>query len=149
MTQAALHRSARLALLLAVAYALALWSPVRAWYSDVDKLAHGLVFAGVYVALARALRWKPWALVPLAAALGAAVEVHQFFLPGFSASLKDWLADVVGIGLACGAHQAWRCRRAHGEAPVPGVRLPLVPLSPSDMAPLALEDTFFTPPSEK
>jgi len=109
LKQAEIHRLACVALLLAAAYALALWQPVRAWYSDVDKLAHGLVFAGVYAALAWALRWKPWALAVLALALGAAVEVHQYFLPGFFASLKDWLADAVGIGLACGAHLMW-CR---------------------------------------
>ena len=62
MNRAALHRLAWVALLLAAAYGLALWQPVRAWYSDVDKLAHGLVFVGVYAALAWALRWKPWAL---------------------------------------------------------------------------------------
>jgi VanZ family protein len=108
MKPAALHRLAWMALLLAVAYALAMWPPVRDWYSDVDKLAHGLVFAGVYAALVWALRWQPWALVVLALALGAAVEVHQFLLPGFSPSVQDWLADAVGIGLACGAHLTWR-----------------------------------------
>lgn len=111
----ALHRLACVALLLAAAYALALWQPVRAWYSDVDKLAHGLVFAGVYAALAWAVRWKPPALVALALALGAAVEVHQFFLPGFFASVNDWLADAVGIGLACGAHLVWRRWRETGS----------------------------------
>lgn len=108
MKPVALHRLSWVALLLAAAYALALWQPVRAWYSDVDKLAHGLVFAGVYAAQVWALRWKPWALAALALVQGAAVEVHQFFLPGFSASMKDWLADAVGIGLACGAHLVWR-----------------------------------------
>lgn len=134
MKQAALNRLAWAALLLAVAYALALWQPVRAWYSDVDKLAHGLVFAGVYAALAWALRWKPWALAALALAQGAAVEVHQFFLPGFSPSMNDWLADAVGIGLAWGAHLAWRRRRAPGSAETSGVQLPLVPFPPSDVA---------------
>jgi VanZ family protein len=108
MKPAAWNRLAWATLLLAVAYALALWPPVRAWYSDVDKLVHGLVFAGVYAALVWALRWKPWALVVLALALGAAVEVHQFLLPGFSPSLQDWLADAVGIGLACAAHLTWQ-----------------------------------------
>jgi VanZ family protein len=134
MKQVALNRLAWVALLLAVAYALALWQPVRAWYSDVDKLAHGLVFAGVYVALAWALHWKPWALAALALAQGAAVEVHQFFLPGFSPSVNDWLADVVGIGLACGAHLAWRLWRAPEGAETSGVQFPLVPFPPSDVA---------------
>lgn len=122
MKAVALHRLACVALLLAAAYALALWQPVRAWYSDVDKLAHGLVFAGVYAVQAWALRWKPWALATLALAQGAAVEVHQFFLPGFFASVNDWLADAVGIGLACGAHLVWRRWRETGalqDRPVP------------------------------
>ncbi|PKO76157.1 MAG: hypothetical protein CVU21_14760 [Betaproteobacteria bacterium HGW-Betaproteobacteria-15] len=126
MKQATLHRLAGVALLLAAAYALALWQPVRAWYSDVDKLAHGLVFAGVYAALAWALRWKPWALATLALILGAAVEVHQYFLPRFSASLNDWLADAVGIALAGAAHLAWQHWRA-----------PLVPEAPEGLLPLA------------
>lgn len=126
MKQAALHRLAWVALLLAAAYALALWQPVRAWYSDVDKLAHGLVFAGVYAALAWALRSKPWTLATLALALGATVEVHQYFLPGFSASLDDWLADAVGIALAGGAHFIWLRWRA-----------PLVPEAPGGLLPLA------------
>lgn len=61
-------RLALVLLALALAYALALWQPVRAWYSDADKLAHALVFAGVYLALAWALRWPalPLALLSLA-----------------------------------------------------------------------------------
>lgn len=114
MKAVALHRLAAVALLLAAAYALALWQPVRAWYSDVDKLAHALVFAAVYAAQAWALRWKLWALAALALALGAAVEVHQFLLPGYFPSVNDWLADAVGIGLACGAHLAWQRWRETG-----------------------------------
>jgi len=116
MKQAAFKRLTWVALLLSVAYGLAMWEPVRHGYREVDKLAHGLVFMAVYAALAWALRWKPWALAAFACALGAAVEVHQSFLPDFSASLNDWLADAVGIGLACGAHLAWRLRDLNAEA---------------------------------
>ncbi len=124
MKQAEIHRLAWVALLLAAAYALALWQPVRAWYSDMDKLAHGLAFAGVYAALVWALRWKPWALAALALVLGAGVEAHQYFLPSFTASMKDWLADAVGIGLACGGHMLWcrwrtpvQCHSSSGRLP--------------------------------
>lgn len=118
MKSAALHRLAWMALLLALAYALAMWGPVRDGYRDVDKLAHALVFAGVYGGLAWALRWRPWALAALAWALGAAVEVHQLFLPGFTASWADWLADAVGIVLACSAHLAFVALQGHNvEAP--------------------------------
>jgi len=105
----------RLALVVAVlmlAYALSLYQPVRAWYSSWDKLAHAVVFAGVYIALAWALRWRPMALTMVAASMGAAVEALQMFLPGFSPSMWDWLADLVGIGLASLAMTAWRKRGA-------------------------------------
>jgi len=93
----------KLLLVLAVftfSYALAMWQPVRAWYSDIDKLTHGLVFAGVFVLLVWALPWLLWAVALLALAAGGAVELHQLFLPGFTASWADWLADGLGIGLA-------------------------------------------------
>jgi hypothetical protein len=98
-----MQRLAVVAALLAGAYALALWQPVRAWYSDIDKLAHGVVFAGVFVLLVWALPWRLWAVALLALAAGGAVELHQLFLPGFTASWGDWLADGVGIGLAWAA----------------------------------------------
>ena len=37
-------------ILLATAYALALWQPVRALYGHGDKFAHGLAFIAVYAA---------------------------------------------------------------------------------------------------
>ena len=143
-----MHRLAWVTLLLAAAYALALWQPVRAWYSDVDKLAHGLVFLGVYAALAWALRWKPWALAALALGLGAAVEVHQYFLPGFSASLKDWLADAVGIALAGGAHLVWQRWRAPANTATAGGLLPLAQFQQAVAAlPLVSVDWVLTNPA--
>ena len=148
MKAVALRRLAAVALLLATAYALALWQPVRAWYSDVDKLAHGLVFVVVYAALAWALRWKPWALAALALALGAAVEVHQYFLPGFTASLKDWLADAVGIALAGGAHLVWQRWRAPVGAEALGGLLPLAQFQQAVAAlPLVSVDWVLTNPA--
>lgn len=148
MNRAALHRLAGVAVLLAAAYALALWQPVRAWYSDVDKLAHGLVFAGVYGALVWALPWKPLALAALALALGATVEVHQYFLPGFTASLKDWLADAVGITLAGGAHLAWQRWREPADAEAPGGLLPLAQFQQAVAAlPLVSVDWVLTNPA--
>ena len=121
----------RLALVIAVlalAYALSLYPPVRAWYSSWDKLAHAVVFAGVYITLAWALRWKPWVLAANTLALGGAVELHQYFLPGFSVSLKDWAADAVGIVVACGAHLIWLQWRKPAETNPQGGLLPLAQL---------------------
>lgn len=128
--------------LLTVAYALALWQPLRGWYSDMDKLAHAVAFAAVYGGLCWALRaWPLWALAALAAALGAAVEVHQVFLPGFSPSRADWMADLAGIGLAASLHAGghWinaRLRRpgtaakAHSHSPPDKELLPRDPFLP-------------------
>lgn len=109
MTQGATFlRLSWLGLVLGAAYALALWQPVRALYAHVDKLAHGLAFAGVYAGLVWALRaWPWWGVALLAVALGALVEVHQLFLPGFTPSVGDWVADVVGVALAGGVHWGW------------------------------------------
>lgn len=111
MTRQSLLRLTSLMLLLALAYAVAMVPPVRNWYAPpFDKLAHAVVFALVYLGLAWALRWRVWPLVVLAGAMGAAVELHQLFLPGFNAGLDDWLADLVGIGVAGLAH-TWALRR--------------------------------------
>ena len=123
-------RSARLSgvlILLTLAYGLAMWQPVRDVYSPLDKLAHGAVFFVVVGALAWALRgWSIWKLGLLAAALGGAVELQQWFVPRFTASWEDWLADLVGIGAAMAVIGAWRQIRAsvaatHREGSVPGL----------------------------
>lgn len=88
------------ALSLGIAYSLAMWQPIRAWYSSVDKLAHGIVFSGVFGMLVWALPWRSSRVAILAAVLGGAVEIHQFFLPGFTPSWADWAADLCGIVLA-------------------------------------------------
>jgi len=148
MKQATMYRLAWATSLLAAAYGLALWQPVRAWYSDVDKLTHGLAFAGVYAALAWALRWKPWALAALALGLGVAVEVHQYFLPGFSASFTDWLADAVGIAVAGSAHLVWQRWRAPADTATAGGLLPLAQFQQAVAAlPLVSVDWVLTNPA--
>ena len=91
--------------LLAMAYALALWQLVRILYGHGDKIAHGLAFMAVYTALAWALHgWRVWTLTLLAAVLGAVSEMQQYFMPGFTPSILDWLADVLGIYIASIVH---------------------------------------------
>lgn len=106
------QRSARLSgvlILLTLAYGLAMWQPVRDVYSPADKLAHAAVFFVVVGALAWAMQgWSVWKLGLLAAALGGAVELQQWFVPRFTASWQDWLADLVGIGVAMVVIGAWR-----------------------------------------
>jgi hypothetical protein len=95
-----LQRLAVVAALLARVYALATLQPLRGWYANAGKLAQGMAFAGVFALLVWVLRWRLWTVALLALAAGGAVELHQLFLPGFTASWADWLADGLGIGLA-------------------------------------------------
>ena len=81
-------------------------------------------------------------------ALGAAVEVHQYFLPGFSASFTDWLADAVGIALACGAHLAWQRWRTPADTATAGGLLPLAQFQQAVAAlPLVSVDWVLTNPA--
>lgn len=81
-------------------YELAMRPPIRDWYRSWDKLAHALAFFLVCLALVWALPWRLWLVALVTAIMGLAVEIHQLWLPGFSPSFKDWLADVAGIAIA-------------------------------------------------
>lgn len=106
--RAVLLRLGGLVLLMALSYTVALAQPVRHWYADADKLAHALAFAGVYAGLMWALRgWPWWVVALLAIGLGAAVEVHQMFLPGYTPSVGDWGADALGVAVAVVVHWGW------------------------------------------
>jgi VanZ family protein len=67
----------------------------------LDKAAHFLMYGVLGFLLARgwsAVRWRgPW-LVPVAIALlmGVADELRQRTVPGRSADVADWVADVSG-----------------------------------------------------
>lgn len=68
--------------------------------TPTDKIAH----AGVFGLLAMMLwfvfdRRYPWLVISLVAMTGAADEVQQLFLPGRSADIADWIADVSGACL--------------------------------------------------
>lgn len=57
---------------------------------------------GVLAALLlRATRKAPLSLL-IAGLYGVSDEVHQYFVPGRSASAYDALADVLGAGVVCG-----------------------------------------------
>lgn len=71
-----------------------------------DKLAHLIEFAVFGFVLMRAFsksknrvfRYHSWLLTILVGALYAASdELHQRLVPGRSADLSDWIADVLGI----------------------------------------------------
>jgi VanZ family protein len=117
-----LFRLALAVLLFFISYRLASFDTVRDWYRDVDKIVHAIAFAFVYVVLAWASRLRPLVLAGLSMALGAGVEFHQYFLPGFTSSIYDWLADAFGISLVCLAdlffrHQSWLTSSGLREPP--------------------------------
>lgn len=72
-----------------------------AWLSFpyADKVAHGVAFGVLAVLIYLAWR-RPWWVVTLASLYGVSDEVHQFFVPGRSADVTDWLADTLGALVA-------------------------------------------------
>ena len=101
------------------------WLPVTLWAALVftltsipnpslpaiaggDKVVHAIMY-GILASLAL-YAWPPrrrrpatWLAVLVGvAAIGAADEWHQHYIPGRSADMRDWMADAVGalIGLA-------------------------------------------------
>lgn len=89
------------ALCMGVGYQIVQWPAVRALYSAEDKWAHAAAFFAVWWALRWATSWRPATIAVVSAGLGAAVEVHQIFLPGFNPSWADWAANGAGILVAC------------------------------------------------
>ncbi len=63
--------------------------------APLDKIAHfatfGLIASLLWLSF---LRGRPLLVIAIASLVGAADELHQRFLPGRSASLEDWAADI-------------------------------------------------------
>lgn len=86
---------------------LASWLPMAAVLDAADataysdKLVHASLFAvlgglGVRAWLSQRQRWRVVAGLLL---LGVLTEVLQSLIPGRSASVGDWLADALGVGI--------------------------------------------------
>ena len=89
-----------------------------------DKVGHFLVYGLLGTLLCRlgnGGRAAGWALF-LASAYGASDELHQFFVPGRSCSLADWVADTLGAALAIGLYRGVGIYRAALEARLWGRR---------------------------
>jgi VanZ family protein len=97
-------------------------SPLPALTSTVwDKLLHAAEYAVLASLLCRALRGERlgWTraiglALALASAYAATDEWHQWFVPGRSADVRDYLADT--LGAAAGAVLYARVVRRSGEA---------------------------------
>ncbi len=92
-----------------------------------DKTAHVLLYSGLGFLLMRAFAGAlrtaarlPQLLlaVSVGALYGGSDELHQFFVPGRSCELLDWVSDLTGAALGSGAFWAWaiiaeRLSRSH------------------------------------
>jgi VanZ family protein len=102
--------------------ALVLWGPVAVYALAIfvessisqvpafpsgftDKDGHGLLYAGLAVLVLRAVSGAHWEGVTLRAAAvtvalvafyGITDEFHQWFVPGRTADVNDWVADCTG-----------------------------------------------------
>lgn len=74
-----------------------------------DKLVHGIAYFVLGLSFCLWIRPQRWQAKPLlyaflvigaVAVFGISDEYHQSMVPGRTASVWDWLADVVGGGLA-------------------------------------------------
>ena len=85
-----------------------------------DYSAHAFTFGVLMLLIWRTLTAKPTVLpcwlvsysytsaAMLSALYGASDEIHQGFVPGRTAALSDWLADVVGIAAATAFLMIWQ-----------------------------------------
>jgi VanZ family protein len=117
-----------------------LWGPVVAYMALIfvlsaqpqpplptqltDKQGHSIGYFGLAVTVSRALAGglATGATLPAAAAAwtiagayAATDEWHQSFVPGRSADVHDWYADVIGALLGAGACWAWGIIRARAD----------------------------------
>lgn len=69
-------------------------------FAGADKVVHASMYAVLGALIARAIAQEGGRVfvLPLVviALLGAGDEWHQMFIPGRSADVRDWLADVAG-----------------------------------------------------
>ena len=72
-----------------------------------DKAAHFVYYGIMCLLLVTGLgrKWR-WLAVAIVAAVGAADEIHQIYVPGRDASVFDWLADLLGAVFAAIAGKA-------------------------------------------
>ena len=62
-----------------------------------DKVVHLAVFATLAIGLRAILpAWSIFLIAALSLGIGAADELHQYFVPTRHPGLDDWLADAVG-----------------------------------------------------
>jgi VanZ family protein len=79
---------------------------------QADKIVHFLVFGLLATVTLRALRIesprsRAVVAVLLVSLFGASDELHQYFTPGRSCDVFDWVADTLGASLAVSLYLFW------------------------------------------
>ena len=81
-----------------------------------DKMVHAGVYAVLAALLLRGARWpvqrRAWWAALVTSVYGVTDELHQYFVPGRSCDVFDWVADTTG---ACLCVALW-LRLARGSA---------------------------------
>lgn len=90
---------------------------VRVFYLPFDKWVHASSFVLLSVMFAWALGFRMLLVAALMLGLGAFDELTQIFFPDRTASVGDWLADALGVGLGvAGLWVWWRVKRVRSVA---------------------------------
>lgn len=83
-------------------------------FDGIDKLFHagayGVLALLVTFALGATTRRAALAAVVVASLYGVSDELHQYFVPGRSCDVVDWLADTGGAAVALAVLGAWQQR---------------------------------------
>jgi VanZ family protein len=85
-----------------------------------DKVVHFSVYGLLGTLACRAIagsRGAWWALAAVSA-YGATDEWHQYFVPGRSSELADWVADTAGAAIAILMYRRWTAYRHLLERPL-------------------------------
>ena len=89
---------------------------------NFDKVVHFSVYGLLGTLACRAIagrRGAWWALI-VVSAYGATDEWHQYFVPGRSTELADWVADTAGAAIAILMYRRWTAYRLLLERPLRG-----------------------------
>ncbi|MDB6095316.1 MAG: VanZ family protein [Verrucomicrobia bacterium] len=83
-------------------------------FQSSDKIVHFLVYGllgSLVCRLGQGWRSVGWAVL-IVSGFGATDEWHQYYTPGRSAEVADWVADTLGAALATSLYVGWpRYRR--------------------------------------
>ena len=92
--------------------------------ANFDKVAHFSVYGLLATLLVRLGRGPlaVWLALLATSLYGASDEWHQYFVPGRSCELGDWVADTTGAALAIALYRLWPWYRTRLEAPLTAKR---------------------------